>query len=97
MKNKQSPRPPRKMKPFFIVFCEGETEEAYINFLRRKYRLPIKAVITGLSITPDKINRHLRTVKIVRDDKIKSYLFYDLDSKSIVAKIAACKASISNG
>ena len=35
---------PRKMRPQFLVLCEGETEEAYINFLKQRYRLPIKIV-----------------------------------------------------
>lgn len=35
---------PRKMRPQFLVLCEGETEEAYINFLKQQYRLPIKIV-----------------------------------------------------
>lgn len=26
---------PRKMRPQFLVLCEGETEEAYINFLKQ--------------------------------------------------------------
>ena len=49
MKKERSYKPPRKMK---LVFCEGDTEETYISFLRQKYRLPIKVIprITGLSI-----------------------------------------------
>ncbi len=35
---------PKKMRPQFLVLCEGETEEAYINFLKQRYRLPIKIV-----------------------------------------------------
>ena len=43
---------PRKMRPQFLVLCEGETEEAYINFLKQRYRLPIKLIVrfTSLSI-----------------------------------------------
>ena len=26
---------PRKMRPQFLVLCEGETEETYINFLKQ--------------------------------------------------------------
>ena len=35
---------PRNMRPQFLVICEGETEENYVNFLRQYYRLPIKIV-----------------------------------------------------
>ena len=34
----------KKIKPHFWVFCEGETEEAYISFLRSQYRIPIEIV-----------------------------------------------------
>jgi len=44
MKKERNHRPPRKMKPVFLVFCEGDTEEAYINLLRQKYRLPVKVI-----------------------------------------------------
>lgn len=27
---------PRRMKPVFLVFCEGETEENYVDFIRRQ-------------------------------------------------------------
>ena len=32
------------MRPIFFVFCEGETEVAYVNYLKSKYRLPIQIV-----------------------------------------------------
>jgi len=85
------------MKPVFIVFCEGETEEAYVNFLRQKYRLPIKVVshITGLSIYPDILRRYIQAEKIDPHDTITSFLMYDLDTKGIAEKIAACKDCIS--
>ena len=46
---------PRKMRPLFLVLCEGETEENYVNFLRQNYRLPIKIVpkIIGSKITQE--------------------------------------------
>ncbi|MCQ2579651.1 MAG: hypothetical protein MJ159_03025, partial [Treponemataceae bacterium] len=43
-----------------LVLCEGETEEAYINFLKQRYRLPIKIVpkIVGSSLYPKKIEQY---------------------------------------
>ena len=38
----ESPR--RKMKPVFLVFCEGETEETYLDHLKQAYRSPIKII-----------------------------------------------------
>jgi hypothetical protein len=97
MKKERNARPPRKMKPVFLVFCEGDTEETYVNFLRKKYRLPIKVIprITGISISPDIIKRYIQAEKISPDDKmLTSFLMYDLDVKDIAAKITACKNSI---
>ena len=38
----ESPR--RKMKPVFLVFCEGETEETYLDHLKQAYRSLIKII-----------------------------------------------------
>ena len=32
----------KTMKPNFFVFCEGESEVAYISHLRSQYRAPIQ-------------------------------------------------------
>jgi hypothetical protein len=97
MKKGQNQRPIKKMKPVFLVFCEGETEETYVNFLRQKYRLPIKVFthVTGLALSQKLINSYIQAEKISHNDKITSFLMYDLDTKEIVEKIAACKGSIS--
>ena len=34
----------KKMRPIFFVFCEGETEVSYVNYLKSKYRFPIQIV-----------------------------------------------------
>ena len=85
------------MKPVFLVFCEGESEETYIDFLRKKYRLPIKIIphITGMSISPDVLLQYIKGEKIWDKDTITSFLMYDLDVEGIAKKIAACKDSIS--
>lgn len=31
------PRPARREKPYIIVFCEGESEQAYVDFLRKEF------------------------------------------------------------
>lgn len=43
----------KKINPHFWVFCEGETEEAYVKHLRSQYRIPIEIVpkIVGNKIT----------------------------------------------
>ena len=30
-------RPLRKEKPYIVVFCEGESERAYVEFLRKEF------------------------------------------------------------
>ena len=96
MKKGRSQRSSRKMKPVFLVFCEGGTEETYINFLRLEYRLLIKIIprITGLSISPSIIKRYIKAEQIDSNDKIISFLMYDLDTESIVKKLADCRDSI---
>ncbi|MDR1882227.1 MAG: RloB family protein [Prevotella sp.] len=59
---KQKGRQPKGklIKPTFFVFCEGETEEAYIKYLRSLYRLPIEIdpKIAGNRITDKYIANH---------------------------------------
>lgn len=33
------PRQLKRKKPYIIVFCEGESEQAYIDFLKRNLRM----------------------------------------------------------
>jgi len=96
MKKERNQRPSRKMKPVFLVFCEGETEETYVNFLRQQYKLPIKVIthVTGLALSQKKVKKYIEDEKIGRNDKIMSFLMYDLDIDGIVDKIGSCKSSI---
>ncbi|MBD5433314.1 MAG: RloB domain-containing protein [Treponema sp.] len=96
MARKREERPPRKMKPVYIVFCEGETEETYINFLRQNYRSPIKIItnITGNEISSDFVQKKIDDVKIFTDENFTTFLMYDLDVSSVnskLEKIAATK------
>ena len=101
MKKERNQRPPRRMKPVFLVFCEGETEETYVNFLRQQYKLPIKIITHVTELSQKKIKNYIEAEKITLnkkislDDKILSFLMYDLDADGIIEKIEACKNSIS--
>jgi hypothetical protein len=95
---KERPKPSRKMNPVILVFCEGETEEAYVNLLKRNYKLPTVRIIsrvTGLQISSNIINKYIEAEQIIKNDKIQSFLLYDLDVAGIDEKIAACKNSVS--
>jgi len=95
MKKKRNQRPSRKMNPVFIVFCEGETEETYVNFLRQRYKLPVKVHVTGLALSRKKVEKYTKAERIGCNDKLTSFLMYDLDKDEIVKKIEECKDSIS--
>ena len=44
------------MKPVFLVFCEGESEEAYIYFLKQnERRLPIKLIYHKTKLDIEKL------------------------------------------
>ena len=32
------PRQLKRKKPYIIVFCEGESEQAYIDFLKKEFK-----------------------------------------------------------
>ena len=72
-------RPARRMKPVFIVFCEGETEELYVSLLRQRYRSPIKIIsrVEGCDISSKLIERRKREVKIEEHEKLTVFLMYD--------------------
>ena len=42
MAKQRTASPSRTMKPVFLMFCEGETEEAYLDYLKQAYRSPIR-------------------------------------------------------
>lgn len=84
----------RRIKPVFYVFCEGETEEAYINFLRLRYRIPIKikSKVTGHSISQRIVNSHIDTENKHEKDKI--FLMYDLDEDGLLEKLQLISNSV---
>ena len=72
------------MRPNFFVFCEGETEVAYVTHLRSKYRMPIQ-------IIPKKSDsniscRYINNCKkeYVTTDRDRTFLMYDLDVAGIL-------------
>ena len=87
------------MKPNFFVFCEGETEIAYVKFLRSLYRAPIQVIPKkGKSnISEDDIERSKNDY--VRTSQDKVFLMYDLDVDGILEhlqKIADAELLVSN-
>jgi len=77
----------KSIRPTFFIFCEGETEEAYVTYLRSVYRLPIQinAKISGSNITGKYISNY-RSTKTVHS-KDKTFLIYDCDVPDIIEKL----------
>lgn len=79
MAKQRTPSPSRTMKRVFLVFCEGETEETYLDYLKQTYRSPMRIVpkAEGGSIFFD-INLSLKNLFLFPHIKIscltKAYL-----------------------
>lgn len=89
-------RPSRKMKPVILVLCEGETEECYIDFLKQKYRLPIKIVskIVGSKINTRLIRRYKKELALTNSETINCFLMYDADVQSVVDNLMNCQEKL---
>lgn len=85
--------PARKMKPMILVFCEGDTENIYVNLLKARYRIPMKIVfkVTGQRISPELVMRHIKNERLSGNDTIHTFLFYDLDVVGISEKLQRCQ------
>lgn len=83
----------RKMKPIILVLCEGETEECYVEFLKRQYRLPIKIVskVVGQKINERLVTRIQNELKLNASERIDCFLMYDADVPAVVSNIQSCK------
>jgi len=79
MTSKRQSAKGKKINPHFWVFCEGETEEAYIRFLRSKYRLPVEIIpkIAGCDISRRYIQSYKRDKPTHKKDM--DFLVYDAD------------------
>lgn len=89
-------RTTKKMKQVFLVFCEGYTEECYVQELRQRYRSPIKIVPIrkGQSISNHFINREINKEKISPNDHIEVFLMYDRDVPEVNAKLDECSGTL---
>lgn len=91
MASKRAPSKGKKINPHYWVFCEGETEEAYIALLRSKYRIPIEIVtkVVGNRITSNIIKNSKQNKPI--DEKDKDFLVYDADVPETLERLKAIK------
>lgn len=96
MSNRRHQAPPRKMKEVFLIFCEGQTEEAYIDMLRRYFRAPIRIVssIQGQSVSKHLIDEYKRSMQLSPSDRVSTFLMYDLDVAELLPRLQKCDAEL---
>jgi hypothetical protein len=84
----------KEIKPTFFVFCEEESEEAYISFIRSKFRVPIqiKAKVAKNKINQKYVNRILGPLP--KHYKDKYFLLYDLDRPEMLEKLQCINDAI---
>ena len=94
MKSKRQASKGKKINPHFWVFCEGETEEAYILFLRSEFRLPVDIIpkIAGSCINERFINSYKKGKPI--HEKDKDFLVYDGDVSEVLDKLKKIEKAI---
>lgn len=88
--------PPRKMKDVVLIFCEGQTEEAYIDMLRRYFRAPICIVssIQGQSVSKHLIDEYKRSMQLNPSDRVSTFLMSDLDVAELLPRLQNCDAEL---
>lgn len=84
----------REVNPTFFVFCEGETEEAYVKLLRSLYRLPIEIIpkISDSNIS----EKYIQSCKkqYVLHDKDMTFLMFDLDVAGMFERLSSIPDAI---
>lgn len=79
----------KRIKPQIWVFCEGQTEEAYVAHLRSRYRIPIEIVtkVAGTEISEVYIKRQKKGKPVHTKDR--DFLMYDSDVPAVLTRLAA--------
>lgn len=84
----------KRIKPTFFVFCEGESEEAYISYLKRLYHVPIEIYIktAGNKVNQKYINNSIN--QHLKHPKDKLFLLYDLDVPEMMERLQNIRGSV---
>ncbi len=84
----------KTIKPTCFIFCEGESEDAYIGLLKRQYRVPVEITtkVAGSSISRKYIDKTLKLKSQHPKDKI--FLLYDLDVPEITERLKSISGTI---
>ena len=81
----------KKMNPTFFVFCEGKTEAAYVDRLRRNFRVPVEIIarVSDSNISQPYIDRCRRDRFTTPEDK--TFLMFDLDVPGMLEHLKKIK------
>ena len=82
------------MNPTFFVFCEGKTEAAYVDLLRRSFRVLVEIIarVSGSNISQPYIDRCKRDRFTTQDDK--TFLMFDLDVPGMLKRLRKIKEAV---
>lgn len=84
----------KTMKPNFFVFCEGETEIAYVKFLRSLYRVPIQIIPrkSDSSISRKYIDSCMKGYVTTENDR--TFLMFDLDVDGMLERLQGIRDAV---
>lgn len=96
MASRREKAPDKRMRRIALVICEGETEENYINLLKRWYKSPVRIVshVEGTKISQSLVDKRTKELKISALDKVDTFLMYDMDVTAVNEKVTSCKAEL---
>lgn len=96
MASRREKAPVKKMRRLALVICEGETEANYVNIVKRWYKSPVKIIshIEGAKIIQALVDKRVKELKISAQDKVNTFLMYDMDVPATNEKLRACKAEL---
>lgn len=92
-RNFKKTRKPHKM---IFVVCEGDTEQAYVEMLKRYYRLPItvKTKVSGNRINSKLLNQYIAELGLDKEYECIVFLMYDGDVKAVVDRLNSLKGTL---
>jgi len=84
----------KTMKPNFFVFCEGETEIAYVKYLRSLYRVPIQIIPrkSDSNISGKYIDNCRKDYVTTENDK--TFLMFDLDVDGMLERLQGIRDAV---
>lgn len=82
------------MNPTFFVFCEGKTEAAYVDLLRRNFRVPMEIIarVSDSNISQPYVDRCKR--ERFTTSKDKTFLMFDLDVPGMLERLYRIKDAV---